>query len=200
MPPGTWSLLLVVSHLILVAALAWLNALVGDLRSQATSVLSLRDATAARTFRVVRSRENFIGSAGLARFERYIVEAARWHRVDPALVKAIILAESAGDPLAVSPRNARGLMQLLPSTGREMGARRSQDLFDPRTNIFLGTKYLSQLLVEFNGDVARALAAYNAGPGLLYDGRLLPAETRAYVPRVLRLWAQLRKSRLPAVS
>ncbi len=200
MPPGTWSLVLVVTHLAFVAVLALLNALVGEVRIQAVPVLPSSERPVARALPVLRPAVQFIGPAGLARFERHIVEGARMYGVDPNLIRAVILAESGGNPQAVSKRGARGLAQILPSTGRELGARRSEDLFDPRTNILLGTKYLSQLLAEFNGDVGRALAAYNGGREVLYNERLLPAETRAYVPRVLRLWARLRRSRPPALS
>ncbi len=131
--------------------------------------------------------------AGLARFEKHIKDAARRFRVDPHLIKAIILTESKGDPLAVSPKNARGLMQVLPSTGRELGVRQADELFQPRTNIFIGTQYLALLLAQSNGNVSQALAAYNAGPGA-HAERPLPMETRVYVPRVLRVWAELRAS------
>ncbi len=131
---------------------------------------------------------------GLVPFARHIRDAAGQFGVAPNLIRAVILAESRGDHLAVSPRGARGLMQILPSTGRELGVPRADDLFHPRTNIFVGTQYLAQLLSQSNGDVRKALASYNAGPGAVAEGQNLPAETREFVPRVLRLWAQLRNS------
>lgn len=134
--------------------------------------------------------------AGLVPFERHIRDAARRFGVDPNLIRAVILAESRGDHMAVSPKDARGLMQILPSTGRELGVPRAEDLFHPRTNIFVGTQYLAQLLAQAKGDVRQALASYNAGPGVLSDGENVPVETRAYIPRVLRLWAQLGGPRL----
>lgn len=135
--------------------------------------------------------------ASLAPFERHIRDAARRYGVDPNLIRAVILAESRGDHLAVSPKDARGLMQILPRTGRELGVPRAADLFHPRTNIFVGTRYLAQLLSQSNGDVRRALASYLAGPAVPSDGDNVPAEIRAYIPRVLRLWAELRNSRIP---
>lgn len=189
-----WSLLQVIAHLLLVMALAWLNALAGEQRGRAMLPIAKREAVLARGSPGVGERAQRGSPVTLHRFERHIVDAARRYAVDPHLVRAVILAESGGNPLAVSPKDARGLMQVLPATGQRLGARRGEDLFDPRTNIFLGTRYLGLLLGEFDGDTARALAAYNAGPQALSEPRRLPAETRAYVPRVLRLWAELRRT------
>jgi soluble lytic murein transglycosylase-like protein len=189
---------LVVLHLTFVAALAWLNALVPDPRRKETPALASRYPGVARSIHLARSRVEFLVEGKLAQFEKHIVDASSRFGVDPNLIRAVILAESGGDPLAVSPRNARGLMQVLPSTGRELGVRRTDELFHPRTNIFLGTKYLSQLLVEFNGNLPKALAAYNAGPRIVYEGRPLPPETRSYIPHVLRLRAQLRSAQYPS--
>jgi soluble lytic murein transglycosylase-like protein len=184
---------MVYAHLVLVIVLAWLNGLAVDRRMRAPLVAPRQEVRLARVV-PARARLQPRQPGDLRRFDRHILDAARWYGVDPYLVRAVILAESGANPWAVSPRDARGLMQLLPSTGRSLGAHRTEDLFDPRTNIFLGTKYIGQLLADFNGDPARALAAYNAGPQALLESRRLPAETRAYVPRVLRLWAELRRS------
>lgn len=115
---------------------------------------------------------------------------SREHGLDVDLVSAVILAESGGDEAAVSSRGAAGLMQLMPDTAADMGA---TDLFDPEDNIASGTRYLRSLLDRF-GTVEVALWAYNAGPGAVEKGRM-PAETRTFVPRVLRLRQQLRASR-----
>jgi soluble lytic murein transglycosylase-like protein len=89
-----------------------------------------------------------------------INDASRTYGVDPNLVAAVAFHESRFDPRQVSSVGAGGLMQLLPSTARSLGVR---DLFDPRDNVFGGTKYLRKQLDRFGGDVDRALAAYTAG-------------------------------------
>ena len=119
---------------------------------------------------------------GLQRYAELIDRYSAEHRVDPNLVRAVIQAESGGDPEALSSKGAAGLMQLMPDTASEMGA---VDRFDPEQNIASGTRYLRRLLDRFNS-VELALWAYNAGPGSVNDG-VLPRETEAYVPRVLRL-------------
>jgi soluble lytic murein transglycosylase-like protein len=121
---------------------------------------------------------------GTERFENLIASsAAQWH-VDKALVKAIVANESAFDPNATSPAGAQGLMQLEPATAAELGV---TDAYDPRQNIAGGTRYIRGLLDRFHGDAARAVAAYNAGPGTVekYGGVPPYAETRAYVENVL---------------
>jgi soluble lytic murein transglycosylase-like protein len=99
-------------------------------------------------------------------------------------VLALVQVESAFQPRAVSPKGARGLTQLMPGTARELGV---QDAFDPQQNLDGGARYLRQLLTRYGGDVKRALAAYNAGPGAVDRHRGVPPyrETRQYVRRVL---------------
>lgn len=104
--------------------------------------------------------------------------------VDSALLMAVIDVESGGNPQAVSPKGATGLMQLMPETGARHGA---SNLFDPRQNIEAGARYLRQLMQQF-GDLELVLAAYNAGEGAVkkYGGQIPPyAETMSYVPRVM---------------
>ena len=105
-----------------------------------------------------------------------------YYGLDPNLVRAVIQAESGGNPRALSPKGAAGLMQLMPDTANQMGAK---DRFDPEQNIASGTRYLRTLLDRFHS-VELALWAYNAGPGAVRKG-VLPLETREYVPQVLRL-------------
>ena len=120
----------------------------------------------------------------VASFEHHIQRAARRNNIDPALVKAIIKAESDFDPLAISSAGAQGLMQLMPETAREMEVR---DPFDAQENIFGGTRYLRELLNAYNGNLTLSLAAYNAGPSRVIGGQVPPIrETRQYIKRVLR--------------
>ncbi|MEE3257764.1 MAG: lytic transglycosylase domain-containing protein [Candidatus Latescibacterota bacterium] len=118
----------------------------------------------------------------LNRFAGFIDRYSAQYGVDSNLVRAIIQAESGGDPQALSPKGAAGLMQLMPDTASEMGA---VDRFDPEQNIASGTRYLRSLLDRFHS-VELALWAYNAGPRAVRNG-ILPRETEEYVPRVMRL-------------
>ncbi len=115
-----------------------------------------------------------------------IQQAAERNGIDPALVSAVILQESGGDPGAVSPAGAQGLMQLMPSTADSLGV---SDPLDPQQNLEAGTRYLRQMLERFGGDEKLALAAYNAGPGAVerYGGVPPYRETRNYVKNVLSL-------------
>ncbi len=127
-------------------------------------------------------------------FQQQVGVAAQEHNVDPALVHAVILAESNYNPNAVSVKGAVGLMQLMPGTGRRYGAK-EKDLRVPEKNIRAGTQYLSDLIALFNGDLRLAVAAYNAGENaVIRFGKKIPpfAETLAYVPRVMRAYEELR--------
>lgn len=121
----------------------------------------------------------------LGNFGGIISEAAEKFGVPENLVKAVITAESAGNPKAVSSAGAKGLMQLMDGTAKELGVGNS---FDPRQNIFGGTKYLSKMLEMFDDDLQSALAAYNAGPGnvMKYGGIPPFSETQAYVRKVMK--------------
>ncbi|REK03662.1 MAG: lytic transglycosylase domain-containing protein [Acidobacteria bacterium] len=121
-----------------------------------------------------------------------ILEAASRHEVDPLLVASIVEAESSFDPRAVSPVGAVGLMQLMPETALELGA---PDFRDPRINLDAGSRYLGQLLRRYDGNVALALAAYNAGPGNVERFGEVPPfrETQRYVERVLSRYLERRQ-------
>ncbi|MEJ2085662.1 MAG: lytic transglycosylase domain-containing protein [Acidobacteriota bacterium] len=113
-----------------------------------------------------------------------IADVAARHQVDGLLVASIMETESGFDSSAVSPQGALGLMQVMPTTASVYPV---EDLLKPELNIELGTRYFVSLLEEFDGDVALALAGYNAGPGSVkrFGGMPPYRETRLYVDRVL---------------
>ena len=115
--------------------------------------------------------------------EKLVREAADRHRVDPALIRAVIETESNWNPRAYSHKGAGGLMQLIPTTAQRFGA---YDVFNPQQNIDAGVKYLKTLLERYNGNLDLALAAYNAGEGAVDRAHGIPAyrETRNYVQKV----------------
>jgi hypothetical protein len=117
-------------------------------------------------------------------FGDLIRSSAERHQVDGLLLAAMVEAESGFDPHAVSPQGALGLMQVMPDTAAQFTV---LEPLNPATNLEIGARYMSQLLNEFDGDLALALAGYNAGPGNVarYGGVPPFRETRAYVDRVL---------------
>ncbi len=126
-------------------------------------------------------------SQGLRTYAHVIRAAAERYGVETRLVEAIVQAESAGNPTAVSPKGARGLMQLMPERAALLGVRNS---FDPHQNVDGGVRHIRDLLQNFGGDVTLAVAAYNAGEGAVrsYGGVPPFAETREYVRRVRALY------------
>lgn len=116
-------------------------------------------------------------------YEDIIQEAAAEYDLDPNLIRAVMQAESAFHPFAVSRAGAEGLMQLMPELANEMSVSNS---FDPRENIMGGAKYLKRLLDYHNGNIDLALASYNAGPGNVqrYGGIPPFRETQNYVARI----------------
>jgi soluble lytic murein transglycosylase-like protein len=120
-----------------------------------------------------------------AELRRLVSDVAVQMQISPELLHAVIAAESGYNPLAVSPRGAIGLMQLMPATATRFGAR---DPYVARQNVLAGASYLKWLMSQFGNDLELVLAAYNAGEqAVLKAGGKIPpyAETQAYVPRVL---------------
>jgi soluble lytic murein transglycosylase-like protein len=135
----------------------------------------------------IHSKIDFARTAlNMEAYKSEIAAAAADFGVDTALLRAVIHAESAFNPMAVSNKGAQGLMQLMPGTAGDLGV---TDAFDVAQNIRGGARYLSQLLRDFNGDTQLAAAAYNAGPGAVQKYRGVPPydETRLYVQRVTTL-------------
>jgi soluble lytic murein transglycosylase-like protein len=122
----------------------------------------------------------------VAAYDQLIVRAARRHGLPPALVKAVVKAESNFQPDALSDKGAQGLMQLMPATAEDLGV---DHPFTPEENVLGGTRYLREMYDRF-GDWEHALAAYNAGPGAVdrFGGIPPYAETQEYVERVLHYY------------
>ncbi|HEY6725986.1 MAG TPA: lytic transglycosylase domain-containing protein [Polyangiaceae bacterium] len=131
------------------------------------------------------------------RYDTYIRQAAGLYQIPEALVRAVIKVESNYDPRAVSPANARGLMQLIPETAERMQVR---DIHDPRQNIFGGVRYLRILANLFNGDLELTVAAYNAGENAVIRFGGIPPyeETQGYVVKVLGYYRHYRAAPTPA--
>src|SRR5271165_1627625 len=131
-------------------------------------------------------------TAAKAPFRDLIESAAARYSVDADLITSVIAAESNFNPRAISRRNARGLMQLLPPTASRMGVK---NIFDPKENVDGGTRYLRTMLTRYHNDVTLALAAYNAGPEKVeqYGNRVPPyQETQQYIERIARGYAKIR--------
>jgi soluble lytic murein transglycosylase-like protein len=116
-------------------------------------------------------------------YDDLIKEAAATYRLNEHLIRAVMRAESAFNPMVVSPAGAQGLMQIMPELSAEFGV---TDPFDPRQNILAGARYLRQLLDANRGNLRLTLASYNAGPGNVAKYKGIPPfrETREYVKRI----------------
>lgn len=149
-------------------------------RNAAGELVLSNDPTPVVRRAVVRARKPSPALQSL--IDRYSLQQG----LDAALVRAVIQAESAFNPRALSVKGAMGLMQLMPSTARELGV---QDPWDPEQNVRGGTRYLRQMLDQFDGKLDWALAGYNAGPGAVqrYGGVPPYRETVGYVDKVMRL-------------
>jgi soluble lytic murein transglycosylase-like protein len=162
-----------------------------------------RDAREAETATLVQTPvlQRLTTHPNAQRYDPLIARYAKANGVDGALVKAIVAAESGYEPTAVSPKGALGLMQVIPDTALRYGVTEDkkrtieQKLFDPATNLSVGTRYLRDLLRLFENDLDLALAAYNAGEATVqrYDMQIPPyPETQEYVKLVTQLYALYR--------
>jgi soluble lytic murein transglycosylase-like protein len=133
------------------------------------------------------------------RYDEWIRQAAILYQIPEELIRAVIMVESNYDPRAVSPTGAQGLMQLMPETALRMTVR---DAFDPRENIFGGTRYLRVLANMFNGDLELTIAGYNAGEAAVvrYAGIPPYEETQGYVTRVQTYYRRYRTLGDPALA
>jgi soluble lytic murein transglycosylase-like protein len=157
---------------------------------------SRADKTIKITANLADQNEDLVSYGHVKKSERLyqpiILKAANRYQVDPAIVKAIIMAESSYNPKAVSKRGAKGLMQLMPKTAMEMGVK---DIFNPEHNINGGVRYYKKLLKEVNGDIKLALAAYNAGLRTVKKHNGIPPfkATRYYIKKVFKYYQHYKK-------
>jgi Transglycosylase SLT domain len=170
-------------------------------RSSADLPLAPPSAEADESFKQTAIYQRIVDHPNAKRFDPMIVRYAKQQDVEAALVKAVVAVESAFEPEAVSARGAIGLMQVIPETAQRYGVnddkRRTvaQKLLDPAVNLNVGTRHLHALLALFANDVALALAAYNAGEGVVlrYDNQIPPyPETQEYVKLVQQFYAMFK--------
>ena len=143
----------------------------------------------------LRQNEPRVTGKNMARFSELIALVSKRYQLDADLVHAVVRAESAYDPNAVSHAGAVGLMQLMPATARQFGVKNRRD---PSQNLQGGSRFLSYLLRRFDNDLSLALAAYNAGEGAVmrYGKRIPPyRETQNYVRKVLTFYRRARQTR-----
>jgi soluble lytic murein transglycosylase len=145
-------------------------------------------------YRRVKSGYTFRPAVTASRnqIETLIEKTSHQHRVDPALVRAMVRVESDFNPLALSSAGAMGLMQLMPKTASRFDVRNP---YDPAQNLEGGTRYLRRLMDLFRGDLALALSAYHAGEGLVKQIQKIPniRQTQQYVKRVLKFYQEYRR-------
>ena len=151
--------------------------------------------TLSKDYRVyLKERPQKISASYLPdQYDRVISEASKRHGVSFSLLKALIKAESDFNPRAVSSAGAQGLMQLMPENIKSLNIKNP---FDPKENIMGGAQYLKQLITRFGGKLPLALAAYNAGPGVVEQYQRVPPfrETENFVQQVMKYYALLNKS------
>jgi len=190
----------IVSYLDASGKRVFINSDPAPVRAPKTPLLGMAaDGTKTRTTQTASSESpelSAIEQANREKIEVMIREVSDRYRVDPALVRAVIQTESNWNSRAVSRRGAQGLMQLVPGTAQQLGV---NNAFDPKQNLDGGVRYLHSLLERYNGDLDRALAAYNAGPGAVDRAGGIPQyrETREYVQKVTDSYFRPGSDRLP---
>jgi soluble lytic murein transglycosylase-like protein len=145
-------------------------------------------------YRLYVKANGLLAKPYIVKYDKIINRASRQFDVDAELIKAIIKAESSFEPNAISKSGAQGLMQLMPTTARDM---KVHDPFDPEENILGGTKYLSMLLKRFKRNMRLAVAAYNIGPTRVDNHNGIPPipATRCFVERVMAYYQEYRESK-----
>lgn len=159
----------------------------------APSKIRKRMVTLAKTPIVLPAKKsNRYSDRYYKKYKRLIHAAAREHEVPVSLIAAVIKAESNFRPYATSNKGAMGLMQITMETWVHLGGIGSP--YNPAQNIMMGTKYLKELMEEFDNDIVLTLAAYNAGPGAVKKFQQVPPynETRRYVPKVISYYLKYR--------
>jgi len=143
-------------------------------------------------YRLFKKNRGRVRNRYPTRYDRLIKEISQKYNVNPALVKAVIKAESDFNPYAVSKKGARGLMQLMPKTMKDL---KVYDPFHPRDNINGGVKFLKRMLTRFNNNIPLSLAAYNAGAETVEKYEDIPPyqETQHYVKKVLNYFDRYRQ-------
>lgn len=155
-----------------------------------------RPAPAAIRPAVTPTTKDTAGQARVRTLAPLMADVAQRHGIDPLLLHAVAHIESRHQSRAVSHAGARGLMQVMPATGRDLGVADARDLLTPQANLEASAKYLKRLQARFGNDLRLVLAAYNAGEGAVErHGRRVPpyAETQAYVRNVMAVYAELRR-------
>ncbi|MGQ3055157.1 MAG: lytic transglycosylase domain-containing protein [Roseateles sp.] len=155
-----------------------------------------RAAITPPTPRPARVDRDASGQARIRALAPLMAEVAVRHDIDPLLLHAVAHIESRHQAQAISHAGARGLMQVMPATGRDMGVAEAAQLLNPQPNLEASARYLKRLQARFGNDLTLVLAAYNAGEGAVErHGRRVPpyAETQAYVRNVMAVYAELRR-------
>lgn len=192
----------IVSYLDSSGKRVFINANPAPVPRRATPVITGAAVTAGTTPHTTQTALAASAMLGVAaqvnreKIEQMLREVSARYHVDPALIRAVVETESNWNSSAVSRKGALGLMQLVPGTAQQLGV---NNAFDPKQNLDGGVRYLQMLLERYNGDLDKALAAYNAGPGAVDRAGGVPRyrETRAYVQKVTDSYFRPGSGRLP---